>query len=547
MNFVKLANLCYILSMKEKISTQIAIILNKIKTYFVNFKTLPTKKKITRIVILLVILFIIWNVVKPKTIDPNLITVIPVETTNIISTVKSSGVVTSVTDLNLSFKNSDLVQTLNVSVGDKVSTGQILATLKNGNELGALTQARASLASAQASLQKTIEGSSSEEVRVAEVSLENAKRSLNNTQKLQDTLVKNARINLYSNGLTAVSSYTNSSTTAPVISGTYYGETEEEYTINIYGTGNGSSANITSTGGDSGSIPVTTNGPVKLGTRGLYVQFSSANSSSSESWKIKVPNTASSTYSTNLSAYNSALETKDSAIETAQATVDNASANLDLKKAAARPVDIDLKQAEVLRAQGQLQSAQGAYENTIIRAPANGTITKADLKVGELAKSLDPVIVLQDVSKLYVESNINESNITEVFAGQTVEITIDAYGPNKLFTGIVTMVEPGATITDGIVNYKVKVSLDVNDVNIKPGMNANLVIKTGEKNNVLAIPNASVEKRDGKNYVLVITNESKKKYIEREVVTGIVGSGNLVEIVSGLATGEKVALVEKEK
>lgn len=533
--------------MKERMIIKIKENLNKIRAYFADIKTWSTKKKITRGLVLLLVLFIVWNIVKPKRIDPKLITIVPVETTNIISTVKSSGVVTSVTDLNLSFKGSDLVQTVNVAVGDKVYTGQVLATLKNGSQLGALTQARASLASAQASLQKTIEGSSTEEVRVAEVSLENAKRSLNNTKKLQDTLVKNARSSLYSNGLTAVSSYTSSTTNAPTITGTFTGDSETEYTINIYGTGSGSYASITSTNGDSGSLPVTTNGPVKLGTRGLYIQFNSANSSSTESWTIKVPNTASSAYSANLSIYNNALETRDSALETAQAAVDAAEANLNLKRAAARPADIDLKQAEVLRAQGQLQSAQGDYENTVIRAPANGTITKADLKVGELAKSLDPVIVLQDVSKLYVESNINESNITSVFASQTVELTIDAYGPNKLFTGLVTMVEPGATITDGIVNYKVKVSLDVNDVNIKPGMNANLVIKTGEKNNVLAVPNASVEKRDGKSFVLVITNESKKRYIEREVTTGIVGSGNLVEIISGLISGEKVALVEKTK
>jgi hypothetical protein len=47
--------------------------------------------------------------------------------------------------------------------------------------------------------------------------------------------------------------------------------------------------------------------------------------------------------------------------------------------------------------------------------------------------------------------------------------------------------------------------------------------------------------------VKVITNEKKKKFIEREVVIGIVGNGNMIEIVSGLSVGENIALIEIKK
>lgn len=518
---------------------------NKITLFLNQIKSWPLRKKITRLLILLVILFIIWNVIKPKRINPNLITIFPVESTNLISTVKASGSVTSVTDLNLSFKGSDLVSSVNVFVGQKVRKGQVLATLKNGSELGALTQARASVLSAKASLERTIEGSTTEEVRVAEVTLENAKRAYGNTVKLQDTLVRNALATLYSSSLAAVSTLGITSSNVPTISGTYIGQIEDEYTINVYPTGGGSYAAYTSTQGDSGSMSVSTSGPLPLGSKGLYVTFPTG-MNNGETFKIKIPNTASSVYATNLNAYNSALETRSSTLETAQSSIDSAEANLALKKSAARPADVSLKEAEVLRAEGQLQAAQGAYENTVIRAPADGTITRVDVKVGELAKSLEPVIVLQDVGNLYIEANINESNITDVMVGQKVELTIDAYGKDKIFTGLVTEVEPGATITDGIVNYRVKVSLDENDVNVKPGMNANIVITTGSKENVIAIPMAAVENIEGQNFVKVITNEKKKTYIERLVNLGTKGSSNLVEITSGLDLGEKIALVEKE-
>ncbi len=520
-------------------------IFSKIKQSIKNIKSWPRKKKITRGAILLLVLFIVWGKISPDRIDPSLITVIPAETTNLVSTVKASGVVTSVTDLNLSFKSSDIVQSVNVSVGSKVKKGQVLATLKNSGELGALTQARAALLSAQASLARTVEGSTTEEVRVAEVTLESANNAYDNTVKLQNTLVRNALATLYSSSLVATSTFGSGSVISPLISGTYAGQIEEEYTISVYPTGSGSYAAYTSTNGDSGSLSVSTGQPIPFGKNGLFISFPE-DMTNSGTFKIKVPNTSSSVYPTNLNAYNSALETRLSAIQSAKSAIDSAEANLALKKAAARPADVSLKEADVLRAEGQLQSAQGAYENTVIRAPADGTVTKIDIKVGELANSLETAIVVQDMGNLYVEANINESNITEVETGQSVELTIDAYGSGKIFTGLVSEVEPGATIKDGIVNYKVKISLDENDVNVKPGMNANVVITTGIKDNVIAIPMAAVEEVEGQNIVKVITNEKKKRYEDRVVVLGVKGGANMVEIVSGLSDGEKVALVTEE-
>ena len=498
--------------MKEKIKA----FTGKISVYFSNIKAWPLKKKIIRLVLLLVLIFIVWNILKPKTIDPKLITVVPVENKDIISTVKASGQVTSVTDLNLSFKASDLVDNIYVSVGERAYKGQVLATLKNGNEAGAVTQARASLASAKASLDRTIEGSTTEEVRVAEVALNSAKNNLNQIKRVQDSLVNSARQTLYSAGLVSVSTLTNSNSEAPTISGTYLSSDEDEYTISVYPSGSGSYASVTSLRGDSGPISINTSTSLPLGSKGLYIKFPASfqTSNANDTWKVKVPNTSSSVYNINLINYNNAIENRISAIAS-------------------------------LRAERQQESALGNYENTIIRAPANGTITKVDIKVGELAKSMETVIVVQDISKLYVEANINESNITEIKNDQDVEFTIDAFGPERKFAGKVTQVEPGATIENGIVNYKIKASLNENQSDVKPGMNANLTVTTGSKFGVIAIPNASVENRDGKKFVKVITNESKKTYIEREVVTGAIGSGNLVEIVSGLNVGEKVALIEK--
>lgn len=478
----------------------------------------------------LIVLFLIF---KPKGVDPSSITVAPVETKNLVSTVKASGKITATVDLELSFKKSDTVDAVNVEVGQKVSKGQILATLKNQNELGALNQARGNLA-------RVLEGATSSEEKVAEVALENARLDLENVKRQQNTLVENARRTLFSSGLEAtptVSGY-NLSIKNPIVSGSYTGSIEGRYIISLYPTGSGYHYSVSGLGSGDGEISTT--GSASIG-KGLFISFPYGfEITSNTTWNIDVPNIEGSAYTTNLNAYANAQTNAQSIIAQAESLVRQREAELALKRAAPRSGD-------VLSAQGQLQSALGVYENTIIRAPASGTVTKVGIKVGEQAKALEPVIVVQDVSKLYVETNVNESDITQIRSEQPVLFTIDAFGASRSFTGFVTQVDLAATVKDGIVNYKVQNSLEGSDPAIRPGMNANIVITTGTKENVIAIPGAAITKKDGKSYVNIITDEKKKKYKEQEVVVGIKGDGNLVEVVSGLSVGDKIALIEVKK
>jgi RND family efflux transporter MFP subunit len=465
------------------------------------------------------------------------------------ATVLPTGQVTSVTDLELSFKASDTVRAVNVAVGGKVKKGQVLATLNNGDELGALTQAQGSYRAAQAAYQRTVEGATTEEEALAEVNLKNATRDLENTRNQQAILVANAKRTLYSGGLVATSGTSTSGGyvggTAPTISGTYRGE-EDVYTITVYGTGDGSYFTVvTDKGADSGSMTVNTSAPVALGTKGLYIQFPTGFSNTN--WKIKIPNTESSTYTTNYNAYQSALENERSAIASAQSVVDTRQAELNLKKAAARPADLDARQADILSAQGRLQTAQAAYENTVLRAPADGTITRVDVKVGEQAQPQQVVMVLQDVSNLYLEANVNEANIGSIALGQPVEFTLDAFSKDRIFRGSVVHIDPGATENNGIVNYKIKAALTDTDPAIKPGMNADMTVITYESKDVLAIPKVAITEKDGISKVRVV-HGTKKYTVEEKVVTvGHAVDGNKVIITEGLVDGDLILVSDKKK
>lgn len=475
---------------------------------------------------------------------------------DLVQTVLATGQVVSQTDLNLSFKASGSVRKVAVKVGQRVKEGDVLANLDQKDQAAALTSARGGLASANANYRRVLDGASSEEVQVAQaavtlaqVTLDSAKKSLQNTKQQQQILVDNAYRSLLNSSPEAAPASSNLSGGSIAVSGQYADTQEGTYTIRVGSNG----ARFDLLGLESGTFDLTKGQSTPLGTRGLEITFSNASYINGEIWTIDIPNKQASTYTTNLNAYNAALETQrssitaaENAVASAQASVDQAIASLNLKKAAARPADVASAQAQVLSAQGQVQTAEAALENTIIRAPSNGTITKVDIKVGEQATALKPVVILQDPESLHIEANISEANVTNLRTGQKVTITLDAV-PEKEYLGEVQFVDPASTVVSGVVNYKVTVTLNKSE-EIKPGMTANLSILVAEKQNAVAVPLRAVIQKNGNGKVVrVVTDAKKKTYEERKVVTGLEADGGMVEIVSGVSVGDEIVTLVKDK
>ena len=234
-----------------------------------------------------------------------------------------------------------------------------------------------------------------------------------------------------------------------------------------------------------------------------------------------------------------ALQTRDSAVAAAQAQVDSAQANLDQVKAQARQSDIDGAKAQILSAQGQVASAQAAYDNTILRAPADGTITQVDVKVGEQANAMQEVMVLQDIGDLHAEADVSEANIASLQVDQSVDYTFDALGPDRHFSGTVQTINPASTVISGVVDYKVTASLP-NIPDIKPGMTANMTVLVAKKDNALSVPSSAVISQNGNQYVRVVDDPKKQTYHQVQVQTGLQADGGLVEITSGLSEGQTI-------
>lgn len=489
------------------------------------------------VILALVVLFII-----SKGGDERIFEEVTVQ--NIQRTVIASGKVVSTTDLSLSFDSSGVVRGVNVKVGDSVKRGQILATLDQRSQRAAVNAARGRVLSAQARYQKVLDGSSNEEIAIAQINVDSAKRDLENTKRTQENLVSGARRTLYSSGLVPIPANSFSSVNTPTIGGSYTGSVEGVYTITVE---SGSSGYVSYSGIESGRAVLSDVTPQSLGTKGLTIIFPTTSLTSGAVWEVAVPNKNGASYVANANAYTNAQTTSENAISDAEDRVAAREAELALKRATARQPDVDAALAEVITAQAGLEEAQAALERTVLRAPADGTITAVDIKLGQVAQALAQAMILQDISNLYLEAEVGESNISLLSVGLPVSIEFDALGSGKVVYGTVSSIDPAATVNNNIVSYKIKALLEANE-QIRPGMTATMVITALSKNGALVLP-GRVLQEDGEALFVekLIQTKRKEEIVSQTVTVGIRADGDMVEILSGLSEGDKVLWNQDKK
>ena len=500
--------------------------MQKIKNIFIEK---VFKKKIVWIPLVLVLAVVLFFVLKPTNNAKNTVTDFA-KYSDLKQTVLATGQVVSSTDLNLSFNGSGTVKSIKVKVGDKVKAGQVLATLDQSSEQAALTSARGALAAANAGYKKILEGASNEDIALSKIVLEQ-------TKLIQKTLVENAYQNLLNSTPEAIPKDGKSGYAAPTISGTYNLGKEGKIYVSTYYSAGGSSFNATGLANGNGNVDHII--PQSIGDSGLYIKFPANYSDIGVTdWIIEIPNKNAADYLANYNAYQSTLSQANSAI-------DQRTAELALKQSKARQSDIDLAQANIIQAQGQVEQAQARYNDTIITAPLDGTITSVDIKPGELAQALKEVLVLQDVSNIYLEANINEANIASIGVGMPIDITFDAFGSDKIFKGNITKIDPSSNVVSGVVNYKITANVEQVE-NLRPGMTANMTILAKEKNHIITIPSRAIlVDVSGNKTLRIVTNTKTKKFKEIKITTGLEGDGGMIEILSGLNDKEEFVVLVK--
>ena len=156
--------------------------------------------------------------------------------------------------------------------------------------------------------------------------------------------------------------------------------------------------------------------------------------------------------------------------------------------------------------------------------------------------------IAQDLTKMQVDTNVDEADIGKVKEGQDVEFTVDAY-PDISFKGTVLQVRNAPVTVQNVVTYDVIIKVDNPDFKLKPGMTANVSIVLSVKKDILKIPNAALRfNPDAKDKATVqhkgpgVWIMENKKTLRFTATTGI-SDGNYTELVSGdVKEGQEVVL-----
>ena len=156
---------------------------------------------------------------------------------------------------------------------------------------------------------------------------------------------------------------------------------------------------------------------------------------------------------------------------------------------------IGVDQATIELRQAQLEAAEVNLGYTKIVSPVNGTVVARNVTIGQTvaASFQTPTLFLiaTDLTKMQVDTNVSESDIGGIKDGNKAYFTVDAF-PNRNFQGTVSQVRQSPQTLQNVVTYDVVVSVDNDDLALKPGMTAASRIVTDERKGVLRVPSQAL-------------------------------------------------------
>ncbi len=174
-------------------------------------------------------------------------------------------------------------------------------------------------------------------------------------------------------------------------------------------------------------------------------------------------------------------------------------------------------------------------ENTVgIYAKQNGVVTKLIVREGMHVKPEMPLITIADLSHIWVIVEIYEQQSAWAKVGQKASVTF-AYLPGKTYQGVVDYIYP--ELDPKTHTVRVRLSFLNPGLQLKPDMYGKVKIATGEKPNVLAVPEEAIIKTgEGDRVVMAL---GKGEFRPQPVKLGM-ESNDMVEVLSGLKPGDKV-------
>jgi HlyD family secretion protein len=426
-----------------------------------------------------------------------------VQQTTLFTSVDSTGSIMPEAELDLSFGTSGTVAEVKVAVGDQVKQGDLLATLDTSELELKVTQAEQAYLLQQLTYSETVQADASD-VAIAQASYDSALAAYNAARQDYNTLADKEAVQCSS--LTSAKAALERAQTA-------YDRIANDHQASQYLNGDW--------------------GPFQNVVAGL--------TNAQAAYEQAVANC-------NISK----LNLNDSSLRSAEAQLQNAKANLDILISPRSETQIQAA-AALEQARLSVEQAKRHLANATITAPFDGVITAVNIVAGG-SSGASTALSLADTRQLHVDVLVDETEIANVQVGQQAQITLDALSGSTL-TGTVANVDPSGTVSNGVVNYSVRVNLEPSDAALKLDMTANASLIGEQAENVLAVPTAAIRSGRALNQSnaqsgQTVTNTASSMVLvlkdgqPRPVpVTVGMTAGDLTEVSGDLQAGDEVLIV----
>jgi len=382
--------------------------------------------------------------------------------------------------MSVSFKQTGILTEVDVKVGDKVTTGQVLARIDSTTQQASLASAQASLASAQANLQTTQSPLTGAQVAQLQHQVSNAQQNYNDT-------VASVNATNQSDAATVASDQAKVNADCP--NGAQCSQLQAQLA---------SDKTKQNMDGISGQSRINS----------AAQQITSARDNLAVQTQVK-PN---------------ALASSSAQVASAQAQV--AAAQLAVNQTTlASPTS------------GVVISINGVPGETAGGGTAQSPGSLAPNPSSGGSGGSSGFMVIDDNSSFVAVMPFAETDAARLAANQPVAFTFDAI-PSLTISGHVLTVSPSATVVSNVVDYYVSFVLNRTDPRLREGMTANASVTVAQADNAVRVPNAAVRTTGGTTMVTIL---SKGQQVPTEVVTGVVGD-TYTEIKAGLNEGDTVVL-----
>ena len=240
--------------------------------------------------------------------------------------------------------------------------------------------------------------------------------------------------------------------------------------------------------------------------------------------------------------------TRKEDIEQAQSKVKQLQQALKLTQVGARKEDIEQARAQVNSARGSLQTTLAQINDTIIRVPFDGLVTKKYAEPGSFvtpttaSSAISSALsssILSLTSKNQVVANLAESSISKIRIGQKAKILVDAY-PGKVFEGKVSQIATQSTVQQNVTSFEVKIAIISDSESLlRAGMNVSTEFNINQLENTLVVPTVAIIRQQNQSGVFIIGADKKPQFVP--VKTGVTVK-NKTQIVSGITDNTRVLI-----